>query len=426
MDCDLCTLPAESNTLKCNGTCGNLFHVSCLASKNDTYKNALCGYLSKIPNLRWFCDSCASHIYVTTELTKQLTDIKCFADNFLTMLTPSNSTTQTIVNTVPALSNEQFNRDASNLNGSFFTAISENEPMDHQSSSPTIQELPLGLNEGASTSSLASMVTTRKRHLPASPGVSSRQNKHVKLDDKQPVALANLIADPKIKNMPEPNIVVKTNMTRSIYISPFRPETEPSHIMNHLQLIGDLKHIVPNIVCTKLTRPKQRVHFVSFKLEVPRHHYDILVNPAIWKFEGKDEVTISEFNENSAARDKAAANDRNPFSGPPRLNNIAKNHRSSSMLNRNRQHSAQSSQCMGMHQQQRPNFKRPSKIANKNSPNRQQFISAPHHTCMHQQQCQNFQHRCQKQCCNQPRPQCFNCPDRCAENRFGHRPTNHH
>jgi hypothetical protein len=66
------------------------------------YKNALIGYLSKIPNLRWFCDSCAPQIYVTTELTKRLTDVKCFADKFLTMLTPSNSTTQTIENSKPA------------------------------------------------------------------------------------------------------------------------------------------------------------------------------------------------------------------------------------------------------------------------------------------------------------------------------------
>lgn len=69
---------------------------------------------------------------------------------------------------------------------------------------------------------------------------------------------------------------------RSIYIAPFDPSTEPSHIMSHLESNDDLKHIIPNIVCKKLAKKNRRMSFVSFKLVVPRHHYDIIVAPEIW------------------------------------------------------------------------------------------------------------------------------------------------
>lgn len=391
MDCVSCNLPVDANALKCNGLCGGSFHISCLSSKNNNYKNALIGYVNKIPNLRWFCDSCSSHIYITTELSKRLAGIKSFAESFLTTLTPSDMTTQKIESTKPAQSNEQKNQDAVNLNGSFSTAISDSEVMDHQSESPPKSQLSLGLNEGATASSLHSKVSSRKRILLASPGVSQRQ-KQPKLDDKQPVPLADMVAKRTTGKATVEKIVVKTNMMRSVYISPFLPSTEPSDIIGHLELNGDLKHIIPNIKCTKLKRKNQRVKFVSFKLDVPRHHYDILVNPAIWQFDGKDVLTIGEFIDKRASHGRSSAVDEfNPFK--PSTKSKGKNDR-------------------------------PSNMTNRNGTNRRQIAPAPKRMGMHQQQRPNFQHRCQKLCCNQPRPQCFNCHDRYGENRFGHRPRN--
>ena len=108
------------------------------------------------------------------------------------------------------------------------------------------------------------------------------------------VPLADLVAKPKEKKTREP-VTVKTNMMRSIYVSPFDPSTEASHIMSHLESNADLTHIISGIVCNKLARKNRKISFVSFKLDVPRHHFDIIVDPKIWQMNGKDELTVKEF-----------------------------------------------------------------------------------------------------------------------------------
>lgn len=85
-----------------------------------------------------------------------------------------------------------------------------------------------------------------------------------------------------------------------------------------MESIEDLKFIVPNIVCTKLAKKNRRSNFVSFKLDVPRHHYDIIVNPTIWHVNGDDKITVNEFiDKRKALGQRLTENKINPFSMPP-------------------------------------------------------------------------------------------------------------
>lgn len=408
MECTLCSETGDQYTLKCSGFCGGLFHISCLSKKNIKYKNALLTTMDDIPNLRWFCDSCTvlpidTRNYMAAELSNQLIGIKSFADNLLTKLIPSVLTTQNdIEGMTPLSSTGQSGLNHGALNGSFATA--ETESVDMEDIQTMTPESPKSNVAGVSN-------VTARRKRPPSPGLSP-QSKQIKVADKQqsqpkpiptaeqqqqqqltkPASLADMVAKPKAKVAPGPTITVKTNMVRSIYISPFVPTTESSHIMSHLESIDDLKHIIPNIVCTKLAGKNRRLSFVSFKLDVPRHHFDIIVNPSIWQMNGKDEITIKDFIEKRKVHGQGInENKNNPFSKPPLTHTKNQNQKNIGTSHKQKTHGP-------------PKFK-----------GKQQ-----------QSQGQNFRHRCQKLCCSQPRPQCYRCHDHYEENRYAHRPKNLH
>lgn len=398
MNCASCDLVADTNTLNCNGSCGKAFHISCLHPKNAQYKGALLPYISKIPNLRWYCDSCLSvpfdsQTFITTELKKQLTDIKLFVDTLLTTLNSSTLTTQNSVGSiVPDAPNPTNNQDDGILNGSFATA-SSTEPMDHSPSK--INSSLHHDSNGTIPSALSSHITTRKRPLQPSPGASPNSKQQKVAAQAQPTSLADMIAKKKPVSTAAPNITLKTNMVRSIYVSPFDPATEPSHIIGHLESNDDLKFIVPDIVCTKLVRINHRVSFVSFKLDVPRHHFDTIVNPDIWPMNDNDEFVVKEFVVKPGNNKMATKRLENPFTKPAntlnRNTNINKRPANNGMSQGGRSH--------------RNNRGR--EIANQQQPQRQ-----------------NFQHHCRKLCCNRPRPQYYRSHDHYAENRFDHCPIN--
>lgn len=252
----------------------------------------------------------------------RLDDIKSFADNVLTSLNSSTSTTQFDIDI--STPTQQHDQNAAKLNGSASTQKSTLEPMDE---SPLNSVLPPGLNTSDSSSMHSANVNTRKRNLTSpSPGTSPN-SKHQKVADVRPSPLADLIAKPKEKIALEPKIAVKTNMVRSIYISPFDRSTEPAQIMRHLQSNDDLTFIVPDIFCTKLAKKNRRISFVSFKLDVPRHHFDTISDPAIWQTNGKNELTVKEFIEKRAERKI------NPFEMPSNTNKSKNNHRPSNVEN---------------------------------------------------------------------------------------------
>lgn len=397
MTCNVCDEAADAHMLKCSGPCENIFHITCLHSKNPSYKNALLThYMNKIPNLRWLCDACVSippvtHNAFRAELNKQLEDVKTFAENYLTKLDTNIMTKQIDIGSLQ--SSQQNGQISDDLNVSNTTEPAVENGMDI-SPSKSHEDL-----NRSGTSSIHSNVNSKTRKRPlaleSSPGLSPK-SKQQKCTEKQAMSLAEMIAKPKPKpSTAEANITVKTNMIRSIYVTPFDPSIVPDDVINHLNSIDDLKQIVPNIKCTKLGSKRRNVplSFVSFKLDVPRHHFDIIVNPANWQTNGKDELIVKEFIDK---RVNSPSTKFNPFS----KSNVTQNWKNGN------DHPFENGKGKSK------GAERPPKNAGKPNSARQQP--------------QNFLNCCQKQCCSRPnpKPNCNRCHDHCDENRYGRRPPN--
>lgn len=155
---------------------------------------------------------------------------------------------------------------------------------------------------------------------------------------------------------------------------------------------------MPNIVCTKLAPNKsknRRLSFVSFKLDVPRHHFDIIADPALWQTDTEDEITVTEFIDKR--KTPVYGTKKNPAQKPEST--------------KKQQHTRQPSnneKSKGRSQQPKKDEK-PKSVGSRRQPQRR-----------------NFYQRCQKLCCSQPEPECYRCHDHYVENRHGCRPTNRH
>lgn len=422
MSCATCEEPTDTHTLYCKGSCGQAFHITCLAKNNTEYKKTVASYIHKIPNLKWICDSCSFEMYTANDLAARLTDIVSlgdtakdlaarlvsivsFAENALTMLTPSKSPSQT---------GPDGKDNATNLDISASSSMSFQTTDDATQKTPQVSELsstkpPPALPEQPAG---VSNVTKRAvRHRSLSP-IFMRSAKQPKIGDCNTVGtdhianyeektIADLVYKPKTltitdmvsktkaKLAPEPVVTVKTNMIRSIYISPFEPSFKSSDLMGVLEREDDLKHIVPNIKCKKLVGRGKSVRFASFKLDVRRDQFEIIMAAAIWKTTGIDNFKISEFLPKPNVKASGPnASDQNPFANPPTARNY----------------------------QSRPSK---SQFSASSQPQRQ---SMPSYTAQHRpSQCQNF---CNNDCINSPRTKRNRWPKRFDGNRRGYRPYN--
>lgn len=403
-NCASCELPVDANTLQCSGPCGNAHHISCLFPKNPQYKNAMMAYMTKIPNLRWFCDTCVTQPVcppnIALEMTNRLTAIKMFADFLLTSLKSSPLTMQTDSgNSNQALQNDINNQDAANLNRSSGTTTFP-IPMDQSPSisplSPSVTFVPLNENvsvrKNRSLSSPPTLVPDPKLQKMNGPPIVLSDllvNQNDEIGTDRPISIADLMPKSKQNEASQQNVMVKTNLVRSIYISPFAPSTTPADIMKLLASNADLTHIIPNIKCTKLVRKNQRLSFASFKLDVRRDQYDILLASPVWKSDASGKFTIKEFDTTHTSESKRSNKNKNknPFAEVPRQQDNSNANRPS-QRDRGANH--------------KPQFSGPST----SNVNRQQ------------PQRQNFRNRSRTQCPNGPN--CYHCTDYFVENRSGH------
>lgn len=380
MSCKVCEVAVDANTLVCSGPCGNSYHISCIPAKDGLYKNVLVTYVKSIPNLRWFCDECLPLTLtapeISMELETRLVQIKTFADALLTKLASSASTKQIDISTQTPIENGAGIEIAPNLNGSSSSSMSVEFTDDAtklpppESSSPSPTDHPNVTTRG-----------NKRPPPPSSPTTSSQNAKRVAesqtvladlIAKPQIKTIADLVAKPKEKKTPQQNVTVKTNMVRSIYISPFDPSTKPSDIIGILEREEDLKHIVPNVKCKKLVGRGQWVSFASFKLDVRRDQFEIIMAAPVWKATGIENFKIMEFSPKKPDinANGPTENDGNPFTKPPGTPTVS--------------------------------FPPPQgrKDANQQSNRR----PAQNHGANHrppQRQSQNF---CQKDCCNRQRP----------------------
>lgn len=406
--CSLCTDPANVEYIVCNGGCDSTFHISCLAKENKAYTKKLCGQLQSIQNLWWYCSQCmeSSPLQLLENCAKVIGEFQQNIVPLLERVAKVDFTVMRIDNgsshpagSVPE-SQHQIGTVASGDNDKAdMDTFDANDNVSNQSFITTLGEP--SLTDPPNRNSLHPNVSSRKR--PNSTRLSSEPlSKQQKVTDTPP-SLADFVVKPKERKSVEQNITVKTNLTRSIYITPFHPSCQTSNIIDHLKSNSDLEHIVPNIVCTRLAGNRKDLDFVSFKLDVPRHHYDIVTDPAIWQFKGEDKITIEEFiskrdRKNKSGTDGNKINNSsnnnnkkgNPFTAPPQ------NQRSCRLSERgggakNQQHKQGVNHNKGKANQLRG---------------------------------QNFPQGCQKQCCSRPRPRLTCCHDHYGENRFDRRQRN--
>lgn len=102
-----------------------------------------------------------------------------------------------------------------------------------------------------------------------------------------------------------PNEMDPTSKIRSVYVSPFAPNTELSQIVDHLRNHNFTKGFADKTSCVKLVRNNQKkLSFVSFKIDVPEQFYNVISDPALWP----SEVNVKEFEQRNKPPRKMARN----------------------------------------------------------------------------------------------------------------------
>ena len=85
-----------------------------------------------------------------------------------------------------------------------------------------------------------------------------------------------------------------TKLSRSIYVTPFSPNTKTSDIIDHLNLFEHIKPLTNDFSVSKLVKQnsgKLPLTFVSFKIDVPRQYFNKVANRKIWQ----PEINVTEF-----------------------------------------------------------------------------------------------------------------------------------
>lgn len=322
--CDIKLKPKDEK-IACYGFCNSVFHFSCIAKENNNYKKGILKTLADIPNLQWYCNDCLQHtidgVHVSvlrivqsmftsaidankpmqnvspseTLLTQQATstfsnasDLSDPAHSVIVNDENSSESTDTTVQT------DSFLNNTSNDDDKMETCNSDNEAI-VSTVSPDKSTLS---NEIPSQKK-------RKRARSLSPSSSFNFNSNTS-DITQKIALrpskTSQLSDLVLDRQATVNNSSKLNTTarKSIYISPFLPETEPTDIIGHLNKNASIRDIIMSTNCIKLVSNKtkaNKISFVSFKLEVPANDFEKFADVNLWP----NGVTVKEFVDNKPA-----------------------------------------------------------------------------------------------------------------------------
>lgn len=292
-----------------------------------------------------------------------------------------------------------------------------------QSSQVSVNQNVLATTPSNLTSSLENLIQPNKRRHDLSFGSNnSPPSKQHKADENRvnSISLSDMVAQNPVVTSPK---MIKTNMVRSIYISPFKPTIEPEQIMKFLMSKEDLHQVARNIKCTKLlnNKRKNRVTFVSFKLDVPRHYFSLISDPTLWQINGADEFTITEFIEKST-------------DGPPKQNQTnTKSNNNLNIQSKNTDVNGTNHRKKNQQRQQKqPQHHRPGQMHQRQQKQPQHFTRQPvpaqtnhsHRSQRNQGSFNPFRRQGMSQNMKElPNHRCY-CQERCAESQFS-RPTNY-
>lgn len=308
-NCILCAQPADNikDSIRCYGFCAKSFHLSCLSKENANYKKSIVDLLSKIKNIHWYCDICdtlsvngiASSLVSSAKL---ITDLKSTLRPLLdqpikSKLSQLSKSETAIFNFYPG------KHDANAADGEIPTIIID-EPNDTKQSSsvpvsPALRKVvklkrrranSLSVNHEPFSKSTALSKKLNHRSTVNSKPTSSLQSK-MGISNTTTIPLQSKIFD--VKNERGSTINSKLYDTKTIYLSPFLPDTTVNDISNHIKS-HQCYNVVGDLNITKLVSDNKntnKLSFVSFKIDVPNRYFDIMVDRSIWP----SGVTAKEF-----------------------------------------------------------------------------------------------------------------------------------
>lgn len=312
--CAECNTKINKNepNIGCYGVCGKKYHTKCLSESNPYYEKIdMVSILTHFPNLQWYCNDC---LQFTLEgafngILRKLNDCSVAVSNITQPIklrhiqrSKPNTSVAFASDSTPSRSAHhqihQQNMEASVSLSTQTPLLLEKHHKQQRTQSDTVDLTSLqhnSSNTNSQTSTLNGMamdthndqhhssntaieiINSQKRKI--SPNIlTPKRNKHANESLSQLVFVGNPY--PKL-NLDD----INKSSTRSIYISRFKPITESSDILNHIDKITGMENLSSKISCTKLVSNKKRVKslsFVSFKLTVTDELYELLSSPSIW------------------------------------------------------------------------------------------------------------------------------------------------
>lgn len=325
--CNVCKeeIVNRKDFISCYGFCNNNFHFSCLKNGNENYKNPLLGYLDKIPNLQWFCNDCVQYTIdgVHVSVLRLVQQIACKAIDVQHVTPTIKHSMQTEKSAdsdsqLPPIATKISNElPISNLN-QIPTEINSNENTNQTTNDDVTEEMETQSIDTDNATNVASISNSNidnsifsnsvfhrnytsksahKRSRSCSPSEISNVNKKScdssevqSISSAQKSSLSDFVIDRNAKS----NQKINDKVIRSLYLSPFSPETDPTKIINHLNSFDFINKFSGDIKCIKLVKKKrnEKSHsFVSFKLEIPDEFFELVADSNIWPIG----VTVKEF-----------------------------------------------------------------------------------------------------------------------------------
>lgn len=266
MECAKCALEISNkhDSLKCRGSCGKHFHLSCLTSANKAYKKALISALINIPNLLWFCDDCLPNI--TATFSSHGNDTQPHAHNQTSQANPS-------------LADLVFNNEHDSNRSQHENNIQNSHA--HIQPKTSLDSLVF-INSAGSTDSVDldgsiqmitdDIVTDAVDHVEAN---ASKKRRLSTNDDDNTVEC-------QIPSAPSAPKFASTNY-RCIYLTPFKPSANEDDIIKYIA--SKTRDATEVMSCKKLLPAKcnmNRISFISFKLTVHKEFYDVYFDSDFW------------------------------------------------------------------------------------------------------------------------------------------------
>lgn len=302
-NCAHCSEPIGANTdkLACHGACGKDYHFACLATSDKHYKKCIIQHLMHIPNLKWYCNECVSYTMdgAFAGVVDRLKDCAAMVERITQPLVQQQQQQQ---------EQSQYHSAASSLesqstsSGQSHTVrqqqqriVSSPSHLAHSSAMDVSNEMTMigvaqslddmvadtnGSRNATNTNTDSDTPTASNKRKLSQPTLMAKRLKTLSTVDTH-INLSDMTLPPSTEEK-----------YREVYVSRFKPSTEPADIIRHLNNVNGLQNATQNIGCTKLAPLSGRkISFVSFKLQVPYKLFEVVMSRSTWP----QRVTVNEF-----------------------------------------------------------------------------------------------------------------------------------